>query len=147
MNDNKASIVMTEEQLERVITIAVKKAVNELNAEKELPGNQVNELKEAPATFSLVSFVVTLFLGGIVSIAVLFIIACVYLIYKNGFNIGILLLLLSFIIIGILAIVSMYEVDKTKKVEVINTVFNVATGLSSLIVAIIGAYFAYKGLK
>lgn len=67
--------------------------------------------------------------------------------FQSGFSFGIFLFGAAFLFIGILAFVSMCEINKTKKIEVINTMLNATVSLSSLIVAIIGAYFAYKALK
>lgn len=145
--EEPATITMTEEQHERIIRQAVRGAMHDLKKEEDLPGNEVDELKSAPATFSLLGLISTMFLGLIISISILFIIVCGKIIYQSGFSFGILLFGAAFVFIGILAFVAMCEVNKTKKIEVINTIFNATVGLSSLIVAIVGAYFAYKALK
>lgn len=143
----ESTITMTEEQLEKVIRTAVRSALRDMKAEEELPINEVDETKEATATYSLISLIAILFLGLILSISLFFAGAAIWLIVQNGFNLPLLLYVLVFIVISILSFLSMREVNNTKKIEVINAVFNLAMGLSSLIVAIVGVYFAYKSIK
>ena len=148
MNEKKEdkTITMTEQQLERVIKTAVKTALRELKKEEELPGNEVDELNRAPATFSLISLISTLFLGAIMSICLLTVVESIKLLVQNGFNIGGFILLLAFIIIGVLSFFSLIEINNTKKTEVISTLFSAIMAFSTLIVAIASAYFAYKAL-
>lgn len=145
--EETATITMTEAQLERVIKTAIKTALRDLKEEDELPGNEVDELQAAPITFSLLGLIPVIFLSLIISISILFIIMCGKIMFQSGFSFGIFLFGAAFLFIGILAFVSMCEINKTKKIEVINTMLNATVSLSSLIVAIIGAYFAYKALK
>lgn len=149
MNEIKEekTITMTEEQLEKVIKTAVKTALRDLKEEEELPGNEVNELKEAPATFSLITTIANLFLFFIIVFIISLMGFCLYLIAQDGFSFFKLEMLILFLILGVLTGISMWEVNKTKKIEVINTIFSSIMALSSLIVAIIGAVFAYKALK
>lgn len=148
MNEKKEdkTITMTEQQLERVIKIAVKTALRELKKEEELPGNEVDELNRAPATFSLISLISTFFLGAIMSICLLAVVGSIKLLVQNGFNIGGFILLLAFIVIGVLSFFSLIEINNTKKTEVISTLFSAIMAFSTLIVAIASAYFAYKAL-
>lgn len=143
---DEKTITMTEEQLERIIRSAVRSALRDVKAEDELPGNEVDELQSAPATFSLIGLISTLFLGAIMSICIVVIIACGKVILENGFSFGILIFGLAFIMIGILSFLSMREINNTKKTEVISTLFSAIMALSTLIVAIASAYFAYKAL-
>lgn len=143
---DEKTITMTEEQLERIIRSAVRSALRDVKAEDELPGNEVDELQSAPATFSLIGLISTLFLGAIMSICIVVIIACGKVILENGFSFVILIFGLAFIMIGILSFLSMREINNTKKTEVISTLFSAIMALSTLIVAIASAYFAYKAL-
>ncbi len=141
------TITMTEEQLERVIKTAVKNALYEMkNEEKELPGLEENELASAPATFSLIGLLSSALLFSIVIISALVIYVCVKMTFQIGFNIYLLEFGIVFLIVGILSGVSMYEINITKKTEVLNSVFNAIMAISGLIVAIVGAVFAYKAL-
>lgn len=144
--DNK-TITMTEAQLKEIIRSSIKTALRELKEEEKLPGNEVDELKTAPATYSMIILISEFFLGFIVTMGVFVPIACGKLIYQNGFNFNILLFGICFIFIGIFAFMSIREINKTKKIEVLNTVFSALMALSSLIVAIVGAVFAYKSLN
>ena len=68
--DNK-TITMTEAQLKEIIRASIKTALRELKAEEKLPGNEVDELKEAPATYSLL-FIISggfLFLFFLISVS------------------------------------------------------------------------------
>ena len=144
--EETATITMTEAQLERVIKTAVKTALRDLKEEDKLPGNQEDELQIAPATFSMLVVTYEIFLGLIILSAIFVVIACVNLMIQNGFNIDILLFALYFIFIVIFLFISIIEISKTKKIEVLNTVFSAIMALSSLIVAIVGTYFAYKAI-
>lgn len=145
--EEATTITMTEEQLERVITKAVRAAIRASKDEDKLPGNQEDELKDAPVTYSMLILISEVFLGLIISIAILVLIACINIMYQNGFNFDILLFGIIFTMIGLFSFLAMRELNKTKKVEVLNTVFSAIMALSSLIVAIVGAYFAYKSTK
>lgn len=148
MNEHKdeKTITMTEEQLERIIRKAVRGAMHDLKDEEDLPGNEVDELQAAPATFSLIGLISTLFLGAIMSICIVVIIACCKVFSESGFSFAILIFGLAFIMIGVLSFLSMREINNTKKTEVISTLFSAIMALSTLIVAIASAYFAYKAL-
>lgn len=145
--EETATITMTEEQLERIIRRAVRTAIRDSKAEDELPGNQEDELKTAPATFSMLVLISEIFLGIIIALAICVVYVCVKRMIQNEFDIYILLFALFFLFIGITSCMSIREISKTKKIEVLNTVFSVIMTLSSLIVAIVGTYFAYKALK
>lgn len=142
-----ATITMTEEQLERVITKAVRAAIRASKDEDKLPGNEVDELQTAPATFSILVFISEIFMGLFIAMAILIVYTCVNVMIEKGFNIDILLLGICFIFIGIFSFLSIKEINKTKKIEILNTVFSAIMALSSLIVSIVGTYFAYKALK
>ena len=141
------TITMTEEQLERVIKTAVKNALYEMkNEEKELPGLQENELAAAPATFSLIGIISSAVLIFIVILSILVLVACIITAKQIGFNIYLFYFMAVSLCVGALSGVSWYEINKTKKIEVLNTVFNAIMAFASLIVAIVGAVFAYKAL-
>lgn len=144
--EETATITMTEAQLERVIKMGVKTALRELKAEEELPGNEVDELKNAPATFSALQNISLLFLivVGVFFGCVAF--ACIKLLISKALNIFLLAFLIYSILIVITSVLSAVEINKTKKIEVINTFFSAIMALSSLIVAIVGTYFAYKAI-
>ena len=149
MNKQKEvpTITMTEEQLERVIKTAVKNALYEMkNEEKELPGLEEDERKVAPASFSLIGTIASSFLTTIALFTGLCVYACGKVWYEKGFNWILLILMLDFVFITVLAVVSAFELYKTKKIEVLNTIFSAIMALAGLIVAIVGAVFAYKAL-
>lgn len=144
--EETATITMTKAQLERVIKMGVKTALRELKAEEELPGNEVDELKNAPATFSALQYISLLFLivvGGFFGCVAF---ACIKLLISKALNIFLLAFLIYSILIVITSVLSAVEINKTKKIEVINTFFSAIMALSSLIVAIVGTYFAYKAI-
>ena len=143
----ETTITMTEDQLERVIKTAVKTALRDLKAEEELPGNQVNELDAAPVTFSAIQYISSLFLIAVIFFFILFSIACLIVLFSEPFNPLALVFLIYSILIIITSVLSAVEINKTKKIEVINTFFSAIMALSSLIVAIVGTYFAYKALN
>ncbi len=143
---DEKTITMTEEQLERIIRSAVRSALRDVKAEDELPGNEVDELQAAPATFSLLGLISTFFLGAIMLICIIVIIACLKVFTESGFSFVILIFGLAFLMIGVLSFLSMREINNTKKTEVISTLFSAIMALSTLIVAIASAYFAYKAL-
>lgn len=143
----ETTITMTEDQLERVIKTAVKTALRDLKAEEELPGNQVNELDAAPVTFSAIQYISSLFLIAVIFFFILFSIACLIVLFSEPFNLLALVFLIYSILIIITSVLSAVEINKTKKIEVINTFFSAIMALSSLIVAIVGTYFAYKALN
>ena len=144
--DNK-TITMTEAQLKEIIRSSIKTALRELKAEEKLPGNEVDELKEAPATYSLL-FIISggfLFLFFLISVSAFG--KCVEIALKKGLNISIFLAGFIFIAIGGFSIISIIEICKTKKTEVLNTVFSAVMALSSLLLAFMCAAFAYMALK
>ncbi len=141
------TITMTEEQLERVIKTAVKNALYEMkNEEKELPGLEEDERKAAPASFSLIGTIASSFLTMVAIFTGLCVYACGKVWYENGFNWILLIFMLDFLFITILAVISAFELYNTKKIEVLNTIFSAIMALAGLIVAIVGAVFAYKAL-
>ncbi len=141
------TITMTEEQLERVIKTAVKTALYEMkNEENELPGLQEDERKAAPASYSLIGIIASAFLSMVALFTGVCIYACGKIWYENGFSWILLISMFDFVFITVLAVISAFEIYKTKKIEVLNTVFSAIMALASLIVAIVGAVFAYKAL-
>ena len=141
------TITMTEEQLERVIKTAVKNALYEMkNEEKELPGLQEDERKAAPASYSLIGIIASAFLSMVALFTGVCVYACGKIWYENGFSWILLISMFDFVFITVLAVISAFEIYKTKKIEVLNTVFSAIMALASLIVAIVGAVFAYKAL-
>ena len=145
--EEPATITMTEEQLERAIKMGVKTALRELKAEEELPGNEIDELKSAPVTFSALQSISLLFLIVVAGFFGCFAIASIKLLISNAFNVILWVFLIYSILILITAVLSAVEIKKTKKIEVINTFFSAIMALSSLIVAIVGTYYAYKSTK
>lgn len=140
------TITMTEEQLERVIRFAVKNALRDLKAEEELPGNEVDEREVAPASFSLLEMLSTGILSVVVFFSALVVIACIKMFIDTGFTLVGLMLLFSFAMIGIMSFLAIRELQKTKKIEVLSTIFSAIMTLSTLLVAMVSAYFAYKAL-
>lgn len=142
-----ATITMTEEQLERVITKAVRTAIRASKDEDKLPGNEVDELKAAPASFSLISIFTIALLIIICAFSAISAIACIKFMIQNGFSFNWLMMTLFFAFISVASIISYKEILNVKKLEVLNTIFSAITTVSNLIIAIVGAYFAYKAVK
>lgn len=142
-----ATITMTEEQLERVITKAVRTAIRASKDKDKLPGNEVDELKAAPASFSLISIFTIVLLIIICAFSAISAIACIKFMIQNGFSFNWLMMTLFFAFISVASIISYKEILNVKKLEVLNTIFSAITTVSNLIIAIVGAYFAYKALK
>ena len=142
-----ATITMTEEQLERVITKAVRTAIRASKDEDKLPGNEVDEIKEAPASFSLIAIFTIVLLIIICAFSLISAIVCIKLMIQSGFSFGRLMITLFFAFISIASIISYKEILNIKKLEVLNTIFSAITTVSNLIIAIVGAYFAYKALN
>lgn len=141
------TITMAEEQLERIIRTSIKTALRELKEEEKLPGNEVNEFKEAPASYSLITvftIVILIIIFGLSSIAVIFFIK---LMIDNGFSSKKLTAATLFLLISVATVFSYIELIKTKKVEVLNMIFTAITTVSNLIIAIVGVVFAYMALK
>ena len=149
MNEIKEekTITMTEEQLERAIKMGVKTAVRELKKEAKLPGNEVNDLKDAPFTYFSIQIISIVFLLMVIGLFGCISIACIIVMFTKPFNIYILAFLIYSILITVTSGLSVLEIYKTKKAEVLNTFFSAIMALSSLIVAIVGTYFAYKSTK
>ncbi len=139
-------ITLTEEQLERIITTAVIKAMRQSKAEEELPINDKNELAEAPAFFSLLGILTSWLLVIFIIVTLVAAGACFLIAFQNGFNVYGLVLGLAFVFIAVLSGVAIYEIDKTKKIEVLNTVFNAIMAVAALIVAVVSAVYAYKAI-
>ena len=142
-------ITLTASELESIICSAVKKALRDLEAEKELPVNEVDERKEARAFYSLLENIATVFLGNVVVFSVILIYAFGKALFSPVSGITKLyyaVIIFDLLIIAILSGKSIYEVQKTKKIEVLNSFFSAIMALASLIVAIVGAVFAYKAL-
>jgi len=144
---NNKTITMTEEQLERAIKMGVKTALRELRDEKDLPGNGVDELNEAPATFTSLCIISAVFFVVILLISLIGIITCISIICQEGCSFGAIMVMLISVIITFFSGFSIYEIWTTKKIVVIQTVFSAIMAISSLIVAIVGAYFTYKSTK
>jgi len=140
------TVTMTEEQLERVIRTAVRSALRDMKAEQELPGNEVDEREAAPASFSLLEMLSTGILSAVILFCVLIICACIKMLVENGFSILTIIMGFDFGVIGILCFFAARELQKTKKIEVLSTIFSAIMALSTLLVAMVSAYFAYKAL-
>lgn len=149
MNEIKEekTITMTEEQLERVITNAVRAAIRASKAEDKLPGNEVNELQSAPASFALMTIFTIVLLIIVCAFSAISVIACIKLMIQNGFSFDMLMIAVFFTFLSIASIISYKEILHVKKLEVLNTIFSAITTVSNLIIAIVGAYFAYMALK
>ena len=50
------------------------------------------------------------------------------------------------IVVLVISVSLCVEINKTKKMEVLNTIFSAIMALSTLLVAIVSAYFAYKSI-
>lgn len=142
-----ATITMTEAQLERVIKTAVKTALRDLKEEEDLPGNEVNELKAAPASFTLIAIFTIVLLIIIFAFSAISVVSCIRLMIQNGISLSLIMTTIFFVFITVASIISYKEILNVKKLEVLNTIFSAITTVSNLIIAIIGAYFAYKALK
>ena len=141
------TITMTEEQLERVIKLAVKQALYEMkNEEKELPGLKEDELASAATTFNLLKFVLAVLFGGLGFTSALIVINAFSQMIQNGFQWQLGMTLFDFGGFVIISIVAIVEIVKIKKIEVFNSIFTALMALSTLIVAIASAVFAYKAL-
>lgn len=143
---DEKTITMTEEQLERIIRSAVRSAIRDVKAEDELPGNEVDEREAAPASFSLLELLSAGILSVVVLFSVLFVIACIKLFIDTGISLVGVMLLFIFGMIGVLSLFAIRELQKTKKIEVLSTIFSAIMALSTLLVAIVSAYFAYRAL-
>lgn len=139
-------ITLTASELENIIRSAVKNALRDLDAEKDLPVNEVNEREVAPASFSLLELIATtaLWLFAVFSGAGVYV--CGKIMCETGFSWLALVCLIDFSFITILAVVSAFELYKTKKREILNSVFSAIMAFSTLLVAIASAVFAYKAL-
>lgn len=144
--DNK-TITMTEAQLKEIIRSSIKTALRELKEEDKLPGNEVDEIKEAPASFSLIAIFTIVLLIIICAFSLISAIVCIKLMIQSGFSFSRLMITLFFAFISIASIISYKEILNIKKLEVLNTIFSAITTVSNLIIAIVGAYFAYKALN
>lgn len=140
------TVTMTEEQLERVIRTAVRSALRDMKAEQELPGNEVDEREAAPASFSLLELLSTGILSVVVMFSILVVIACIKLFIETGITFVGIMFLFIFGMIGVLSFFTIKELQKTKKIEVLSTIFSAIMALSTLLVAMVSAYFAYKAL-
>ncbi len=143
---DEKTITMTEEQLERIIRSAVRSALRDVKAEDELPGNEVDEREAAPASFSLLEMLATGILSVVILFCVLIVCACVKLFIDNGFSLLTLIMLFDFVIIGVMSFFAIRELKKTKKIEVLSTIFSAIMAFSSLTVAVVSAYFAYLSI-
>ena len=65
---------------------------------------------------------------------------------ENGFSILTIIMGFDFGVIGVLCFFAARELQKTKKIEVLSTIFSAIMALSTLLVAMVSAYFAYKAL-
>ena len=144
---DEETITMTQKQLERTIKTAVEQALRQIKSEKELPGNDVDELNNAPATFTSLCFISAAFLSVLFLISLIGIITCISIIYQDGCSFGAITVMLISAIIAIFSGASIYEVWKTKKIIVIQTIFSAIMTVSTLIIALVSAYFAYKSTK
>lgn len=139
----ETTITITKAQLEKIITNSIKTALKEIKTEEA----QSSDIQKTPATFTLlyvVSFIIFLILGFF-SVAV--IITCVYLMIQKSQYYGACITILLFAIFVLIISVSLcVEINKTKRIEVLNTIFSAIMALSTLLVAIVSAYFAYKSI-
>ena len=141
------TVTMTEEQLERVIKLAVKQALYEMkNEEKELPGLKEDELAAAATTFNLLKFVLAILFGVLGVTSALIVITSFSQMIQNGFQWSFGMVLFDFGGIAIISIVAIVEIVKIKKIEVFNSIFTAIMARSTLVVAIASAVFAYKAL-
>ena len=141
------TITMTEEQLERVIKTAVKNALYEMkNEEKDLPGLKVDELASAATTFNFLKLILAMLFVGLGFTSALIVWVSLSQIIQNGFQWSLGMVLFDFGFIAIISVCAIVEIAKTKKLEVLNTIFSAVMALAGLIVAIVGAVFAYKAL-
>lgn len=141
------TITMTEEQLERVIKTAVKNALYEMkNEEKDLPGLKVDELASAATTFNFLKLILAMLFVGLGFTSALIVWVSLSQMIQNGFQWSLGMVLFDFGFITIISVCAIVEIAKTKKLEVLNTIFSAIMALASLIVAIVGAVFAYKAL-
>lgn len=139
-------ITLTEEELERIIKTSIKVAMNELKEEEKLPGNEVDEREQTPASFSLLENISGWILWGVIIFSALAIIACINMLFTNGFDFLPIIMACDFGVIISLCVSAFREIQRTKKLEVLNTIFSAIMALSTLLVAIISAYFAYRSI-
>ena len=141
------TITMTEEQLERVIKTAVKNALYEMkNEEKELPGLDEDELAAAATTFVFLKMILIVLFVIIGISSLLCAVASIKDMTQNGIYWQAAVVAFDFGGIAGISVFAIIEIAKTKKLEVLNTIFSAIMALAGLIVAIIGAVFAYKAL-
>ena len=145
--EEEKTITLTSSELESIIRSAVKNALRDLKDEEKLPVNEVDERKEAPASFTLLELMSTGILWSVIVGVIIVIAGCIKLLFEKGFDLLVVMMMISFAVIGFLCFCATRELQKTKKIEVLNTVFTAIMALSSLIVAIVGAVFAYQALK
>ena len=147
--DENKIVTMTEKQLEDVIRIAVKTAMHEFQTEKDLPIYDKDELQEAPAFYALLENIATVFLINVVVYSVFFVFIFGKVLFGQG-SAGVKIFsvigIIDFIVFAVLAWKSIRELQQTRKIEVLNSFFSAIMALAGLIVAIIGAVFAYKAL-
>ncbi len=139
-------ITLTASELENIIRSAVKNALRDLDAEKDLPVNDVNERNVAPASFSLLEAIATTALWLFAVFTGVGVYVCGKIMYETGFSWIALLYLFDLGFITILAVAAAFELYRTKKLEVLNSVFSAIMAFSTLLVAIASAVFAYKAL-
>ena len=141
------TISMTEEQLELVIKSAVKNALYEMKTEsKERPGLQEDELAVAATTFGLLKVILVMLFGGLGATSLMVTIAALVQLIQNGFQWIMALIGFDFGGFTIVSFCAIREILKTKKLEVLNTIFSAIMAVAGLIVAVVGAVFAYKAL-
>lgn len=141
------TVTLTASELENIIRSAVKNALRDLKEEEKLPVNDVNEKDSAPASFSLLELIATTVLWMFAVFAGVCVYASGKMLYENGFSLLVLICLIDFVFITVLAILSARELYKTKKIEILNSVFSAIMAFSTLLVAIASAVFAYQALK
>ena len=144
--EEEKTLSLSEKDLERIIKAAVVAAIRESKEEDKLPINEVNELEAAPMTFSLLSIILWGLLVPVGIVSALFTVVIFSMMIQQGFQWLLLMMIIDLLGISVLSFCSARELFKTKKIEVLNTVFSAIMALASLIVAIIGTYFAYKAL-
>lgn len=139
-------ITLTEDQLERIIKSAIKEAMNELKQEQDLPGNEVDEEEKTPASFSLLRNIASYLLVIAIIFFGLLIVVCIKeIINIRAIIIPIIMIIDCIIVIwGSVSIIK--EMFKTKRLDVLNTIFSAIMALSTLTVTIISAFFAYQAI-
>ncbi len=146
MNDEEKNITLTESQLEKIIQSAVINAMRELKEEEKLPGNEIDERDAEPEVFDLLENTATQILGVVILLSIVMIVAGFIAFVKYQLNILYVSLCFDFGIVGWYSFRAIRVLHKTKRIEVLNTMFSAIMALATLTVAVISAVIAYKAL-